>query len=68
MKMIYVLKTKIFNWEDDYDFRCPILLSNDDIIKPVILRISWIHVDTNNYDTNLRERFWIIPLRKILGI
>jgi len=38
--MIYVLKTKIFNREDDYNFRCPILLSNDDIIKPVILRIS----------------------------
>ena len=39
--MIYVLKTKIFNREDDYDFRCPILLSNDDdIIKPVSLRIS----------------------------
>lgn len=66
---LYILKTKIFNRADDYNFRCPILLlNNDDIIYLLVREYHEFmgHAGTQIIMTNLRERFWIISLRKVI--
>jgi len=57
---LYVLKTKIFNQIDDYNFLCFILLSNDQDIIPILVREyhkTRGHIGAQIIMTNLRERF-----------
>jgi len=66
---LYVLKTKIFNRIDDLNFLCPILLDNNhDIIYMLMKETheSMGHAGTQIIINYLRERFWIISLRKII--
>lgn len=65
---LYVLKTKIFNRVDDFNFLCPILLDNNhDIIFMMIREIheSLGHAGTQIIMNYVREKYWIISLRKV---
>ncbi|XP_011706920.1 PREDICTED: uncharacterized protein LOC105462090, partial [Wasmannia auropunctata] len=65
---LYVLKTKIFNRTDNYSFLCPILLYDDnDIIPMLIQEYHEImgHAGTQIITAKIRERFWVISLRKV---
>ena len=64
-----VLKTKIFNRVDNYNFLCPILLDNDNEIVYLLVRETHErvgHAGALIIMSNLRERFWIISLRKVI--
>ncbi|XP_070511633.1 uncharacterized protein [Cardiocondyla obscurior] len=65
---LYVLKTKIFNRKDNPNFLCPIILSSKHEV--VYLMVREIHEKLGHAGVqiimcHLRERFWIISLRKI---
>jgi len=66
---LHVLKTKIFNRVDNFNFRCPILLDgNHDIVCMLIRETHETigHAGTQITINYIRERFWIISLRKIV--
>ena len=65
---LIVLKTKIFNRKDTFTFLCPILLDKHDIVEMMIREIhqNCSHSGTQVVMNNVRERFWVISLRKIL--
>ena len=64
-----VLKTKIFNRDDDYNFLCPVLLDNDNEFISLIVREVYEklgHAGTLVVMSNLRERFWIVSIREVI--
>jgi len=66
---LHVLKTKIFNRVDNFNFRCPILLDGDHDIVHMLIRETHEtigHAGTQITMNYIRERFWIISLRKIV--
>ena len=70
-KGLYVLKTRITSRDDDSNFLCPILLdSNHDVVYLLVRETheKLGHVGSQIIMNNLRERFWIISLRKIAKI
>ncbi|XP_036140495.1 uncharacterized protein LOC118644872 [Monomorium pharaonis] len=66
---LYVLKTKIFNRTDNHNFICPVLLdSNHEIVYMLVKEIheAMGHAGTQIVMNHIRERFWIISLRKTI--
>ena len=65
---LYILKTKILNRRDDVNFLCPIILDgNHEIVYLLVREVheKLGHVGTQIMMNNLRERFWIIGLRRV---
>lgn len=66
---IRVLKTKIDNRVDSFQFRCPILLDGKDETIQLLVRETHEklgHAGTLMIMSILRERFWITSLRKVI--
>ena len=66
---LIILKTKILNRKDTPNFLCPILLDNDHeiiylIVKEMHEKLG--HVGALTIMSELRERFWIISVRKVI--
>ncbi|XP_043476289.1 uncharacterized protein LOC122507568 [Leptopilina heterotoma] len=66
---IRVVKTKIINRVDSYQFRCPILLDGKNDIVRLLVRETHEnsgHAGVLTIMNILRERFWVTSLRKII--
>jgi len=66
---LLILKTKIVNRVDNFNFLCPVLLdSNHEIIYMLVKEKheTMGHAGAQIIICNLREKFWIISLRKVI--
>lgn len=66
---LIVLKTKIFNREDNLEFLCPILLAKDHEIVHILVRETHVkmgHAEALIVMSHLREKFWIVSLRQLI--
>ena len=65
---LYVLKTKILNLKDNNSFLCPVLLAEKSNLMYLLVRETHElmgHVGTQVIMITLREKYWIISIRKI---
>ena len=64
------LKTKIVNREDDYNFRCPIILdSRHEVVKMLVRHVhkQMSHAGTQVLICKLREKYWITSVRRTVN-
>ena len=63
------LKTKILLRDDVYDFKCPIVLSQNNRIVQLIIKDkheSLKHADTEITLNALREKYWVLGSRRVI--